>query len=176
MTKLSFENEALALQLATAKCLPVEEAIRMALQDKMRAEGITVEPLRQQSSEAIAERRARTDQFVATLSAMPVRDPSSPLEIMGDLNALMIVVDSSALCAVLFKEPEHAAFQAIIDGEDRSQISAVNAHETAAVLRGRLGEAAVAQFWPWLSDSRLEVVPFDVVQTRSNLRRIWPLR
>jgi uncharacterized protein with PIN domain len=38
----------------------------------------------------------------------------------------MIVVDSSALCAVIFNEPEKSAFQAILDGEERCIVSAVN--------------------------------------------------
>jgi ribonuclease VapC len=78
----------------------------------------------------------------------------------------MIVVDSSALCAVFFDEPEKGAFQTILDGDERCIISAVNAHETACVLRGKLGQAAVAEFWQWLTDNRVEIVPFDAVQAR----------
>ena len=59
----------------------------------------------------------------------------------------MIVVDSSALIAVLFNEPDKQIFQDIIDGDERCVMSAVNAHETACVLRGQLGAAAVARFW-----------------------------
>jgi uncharacterized protein with PIN domain len=54
----------------------------------------------------------------------------------------MIVVDSSALCAVFFNEPEKSAFQAILDGDERCVVSAVNAFETACVLRGKLGQAS----------------------------------
>ena len=79
----------------------------------------------------------------------------------------MIVVDSSALIAVLFEEPEKPAFQNFIDGEERCVLSAVNAHETACVLRGRLGVAAVARFWQWLIDNQVEIVPFDEVQVRA---------
>src|SRR5436190_32077 len=78
----------------------------------------------------------------------------------------MIVVDSSALCAVFFNEPEKNAFQAILDGDERCVLSAVNAHETACVLRGKLGQAAVEEFWQWLTDNRIEIVPFDAVQAR----------
>jgi uncharacterized protein with PIN domain len=67
----------------------------------------------------------------------------------------MIVVDSSALCAVFFNEPEKSAFQAILDGDERCMVSAVNAFETACVLRGKLGQAAVVEFWQWLADNRL---------------------
>jgi ribonuclease VapC len=79
----------------------------------------------------------------------------------------MIVVDSSALIAVLFEEPEKQTFQDIIDGDERCVLSAVNAHQTACVLRGRLGIVAVAEFWQWLADNEVEVVPFDEVQVRA---------
>jgi ribonuclease VapC len=78
----------------------------------------------------------------------------------------MIVVDSSALLAVLFEEPEQRVFQDIIDGDERCVLSAVNAHETACVLRGRLGVAAVTRFWQWLIDNEVEIVAFDEVQVR----------
>ncbi|WP_375415455.1 type II toxin-antitoxin system VapC family toxin [uncultured Bradyrhizobium sp.] len=78
----------------------------------------------------------------------------------------MIVVDSSALCAVFFNEPEKSAFQAILDGDERCIISAVNAFETACVLRGKLGQAAVVEYWQWLADNRIEIVAFDAVLAR----------
>jgi len=53
----------------------------------------------------------------------------------------MIVVDSSALIAILFEEPEKQAFQNIIAGGFRCVISAVNAHETATVLRLKRGQS-----------------------------------
>ena len=79
----------------------------------------------------------------------------------------MIVVDSSALIAVLFEEPEKQAFQNIIDGDERCVLSAVNAHETACVLRGRHGVSAVARFWQWLIDNEIEIASFDEVQVRA---------
>jgi ribonuclease VapC len=79
----------------------------------------------------------------------------------------MIVVDSSALIPVLFKEPDKKAFQDIIDGDERCVLSAVNAHETACVLRGRLGVMAVAEFWQWLADNEVEIVPFDELQVHA---------
>ncbi|MCI0598037.1 MAG: type II toxin-antitoxin system VapC family toxin [Beijerinckiaceae bacterium] len=79
----------------------------------------------------------------------------------------MIVADSSALIAVLFEEPEKKAFQDIIDGEERCLLSAVNAHETACILRSRHGVAAVTEFWQWLADNEIEIVPFDEAQVRA---------
>ncbi len=78
----------------------------------------------------------------------------------------MIVVDSSALLAVFFDEPEKQSFQDVIDGDERCVISAVNVHETACVLRGRLGAGAVTRFWQWLSDNQIEIVAFDEAQVR----------
>jgi ribonuclease VapC len=78
----------------------------------------------------------------------------------------MIVVDSSALIAILFDEPEKQTFENIVAGGDRCVVSAVNAHETATVLRLRHGVAAVERFWRFLADSEIEIVPFDEMQVR----------
>jgi ribonuclease VapC len=79
----------------------------------------------------------------------------------------MIVVDSSALIAILFEEPEKQAFENIIVGGERCVISAVNAHETATVLRLRHGAAAVERFWQLLTDSEIDIIPFDELQVRA---------
>ncbi len=79
----------------------------------------------------------------------------------------MIVVDSSALLAVLFKEPEKQTFQAILPGADRCVISAVDAHETACVLRLRHGQAMVEDLWRLLEENAIEIVPFDAIQVRA---------
>ncbi len=78
----------------------------------------------------------------------------------------MIIVDSSALIAILLNELERWAFQNIIDGDEPCLVSAVNAHETACVLRSRLGAAAVALFWQRLTDNQIGVEPFDGAQVR----------
>ena len=54
----------------------------------------------------------------------------------------MIVVDSSALIAILERESDAAAFVAAIQQADRLLISAVNVHETGIVLRARHGITA----------------------------------
>jgi hypothetical protein len=89
MINLPPETEALAQRLALAKRLSVEQVIRLALEEKGRAEGIAPESgqSRDPSPEAIAARRARTDRLVAALAAMPVLDRRSPRDIMDDLNA-----------------------------------------------------------------------------------------
>jgi ribonuclease VapC len=72
----------------------------------------------------------------------------------------MIVVDSSALIAILLDEPEKQAFEDVIAGGE-------HAHEKATVLRLRHGVAAVERFWQFLADGEIEIVPFDEVQVRA---------
>ncbi len=90
MIILPRETEALAERLAAAQHLSVEDAIRLALEDKARASGILPAPPRHRdtSPAAIAARRASTDRIVAEIAAMPILDPRSPQEIMDDLNEL----------------------------------------------------------------------------------------
>lgn len=79
----------------------------------------------------------------------------------------MIVIDSSALLAILFSEPEKGAFEEAIKGARRCHISAVSVHETATVLRLRQGAAAVEWFWEILQLSQMQVVSFDETQARA---------
>ncbi|HXX82993.1 MAG TPA: hypothetical protein VEN29_03335, partial [Casimicrobiaceae bacterium] len=72
-----------------AQRLTVEDTIRMALEDRARAEDVVIEPHRRdQSAEAAAARRLRTDKLVETFAALPILDPRSPREIMDELNAV----------------------------------------------------------------------------------------
>jgi ribonuclease VapC len=79
----------------------------------------------------------------------------------------MIVVDSSALIAILFEEPEGEALQAIITGRELCFLSAVNAHETASILRSRSGVAAVTAFWEFLRVNAITIIAFDEAQARA---------
>jgi ribonuclease VapC len=82
----------------------------------------------------------------------------------------MIVVDSSAVVAILENEPDAAIFAAAIYRADRILISAVNVHETGVVLRIRHGAAATARMWRFLEEENdFEIVPFDGVQAREAL-------
>jgi hypothetical protein len=90
MINLPQETKALAQRLALAKRVSVEEVVRLALEEKGRAEGMTSgsgQP-RDPSPQAVAARRARTDRLVAALAAMPVLDRRAPRDIMDDLNAI----------------------------------------------------------------------------------------
>jgi ribonuclease VapC len=78
----------------------------------------------------------------------------------------MIVVDSSALIAIVLNEPERARFESIVI-VDRGVMSAVNVHESACVLRARLGEDGVALMWRLLAEFEIEIVAFDAAQARA---------
>ena len=90
MIKLSQETEALAARIAAAYKLPVDDAVRQALEAWAQAAELLQEPqrFRNQSTVAVARRKAGIDRAVADLAAMPVLDARSPNEIMDDLNAL----------------------------------------------------------------------------------------
>ena len=83
----------------------------------------------------------------------------------------MIVVDSSALIAILFNEAEKQNFEAILSGGDRCVISAVNAHETACVLRLRHNQAMIRELWRLLEENEIEIIPFDEIQGARGRRR-----
>ena len=77
----------------------------------------------------------------------------------------MIVVDSSALVAILDHEPDASAFATIIAKASQLLISAVNVHETGMVMHGRHGEAAVARMWRFLHVvNDFQIVSFDESQ------------
>ena len=72
-----------------------------------------------------------------------------------------IVLDASALMAVLREEPGAAAVEAMLD---HAAISAVNLSEVQAKLVERGTAADLA--WSSLVELDLEVVPFDAAQAR----------
>jgi ribonuclease VapC len=78
----------------------------------------------------------------------------------------MIVVDASALLAILFEEPEKEAFEKAIGSAERCLISAVNAHEAATALRFRNGRAAVERLWRYIVENQIQIVAFDRAQVR----------
>jgi ribonuclease VapC len=80
----------------------------------------------------------------------------------------MIVVDSSALIAVLEFEADAKSFAVAIHRANRLLVSAMNVHETATVLRVRRGRQAVDRMWRFLLvDNDFEIAPFDEIQARA---------
>ncbi|MEX2648491.1 MAG: type II toxin-antitoxin system VapC family toxin [Alphaproteobacteria bacterium] len=75
-----------------------------------------------------------------------------------------MVVDSSAILAVLFDEPEATAVEDAIASDDERVISAVSVLECRMALYGRMGAPAVAQFEYMIQAAGFEIAPFDSVQ------------
>ena len=70
----------------------------------------------------------------------------------------MIVVDTSAIVAIAFAEPERAAFVQAIEQTDKALISLVSVVEARMVVHGRRGQRAVV-----LVDDLLRLPMFEVV-------------
>ena len=75
----------------------------------------------------------------------------------------MIAVDTSALIAILFAEPESEAFKNRIASEPAC-LSAVSLQEASMVMAGRLGDATAWQeLDDLIRDAPLEVIAHDLV-------------
>ncbi|TXN21349.1 MULTISPECIES: type II toxin-antitoxin system VapC family toxin [Methylobacterium] len=70
-----------------------------------------------------------------------------------------MVVDSSAVVAISFAEPDAAAFSAVLAKPDRFAISAGTYLECSIVLLSRFG--SITDFDRWLTDRSIEVVSVD---------------
>lgn len=70
----------------------------------------------------------------------------------------MIAADTSALIAIVFNEPERAAFLEAVRTADRTLVSVVSAVEARMVVHGRKGQRGVI-----LLDDLLRAVVFEVV-------------
>lgn len=80
----------------------------------------------------------------------------------------MIVVDSSALVAILRREPEADAFLEVIAAADRCLLSAVSLLETSMVLAGRSGDASSwIELDEVVAQADIEVVPQDAALTEA---------
>jgi ribonuclease VapC len=85
-----------------------------------------------------------------------------------------MVIDTSALLAVFFSEPEREIFLASILHAGRRLISAATVLETGIVLEAKRGEPAGREFDLFIVRANLEVVPVDAEQAeiaRSAWRR-----
>lgn len=75
-----------------------------------------------------------------------------------------MVIDSSAVVAILLDEPERAAFLLAIASR-RTVMSAVNVFETETVIRRRTGEEKVSAVRALLAANEVEIAPFDDLQS-----------
>lgn len=77
-----------------------------------------------------------------------------------------MVLDTSALVAMVLSEPLAAAFLEVIEDEPTRVISSVSVLESGIVLRARAGAPIVALMHALLAELGIEVVAFDEVQAR----------
>jgi len=83
-----------------------------------------------------------------------------------------MVVDTSALIAILREEPERDAFVNAILTTANPHLSAVTVFETAMVAEGRFGPAAGADIEKLINQLGLEIVPFNSGQAAA-AGRAW---
>ena len=78
----------------------------------------------------------------------------------------MIVVDSSALIAILRREPEADSFLQVIAATEGCLLSSVNLLETSMVLAGRAGDTATwAELDALIARAAMQVVAQDAALT-----------
>lgn len=85
-----------------------------------------------------------------------------------------MVIDTSALAAIFFAEPERQRFLAAITAAGSRLVSAATVLEIGIVLEARQGEAAGREFDLFVVRANLQVVPVDAEQidlARSAWRR-----
>jgi ribonuclease VapC len=77
-----------------------------------------------------------------------------------------MIVDSSALLAVLKEERETDKFIELIDGAPHCRISAVNYVETAAMVDSNRDPVMSRRFEDFLQQAEIEIEPVTTVQAR----------
>jgi ribonuclease VapC len=75
-----------------------------------------------------------------------------------------MVIDTSALAAIFFGEPERQKFLAAITAAGSRLLSAATVLETGIVLEARQGEAAGREFDLFVVRANLQIVPVDAEQ------------
>jgi len=83
-----------------------------------------------------------------------------------------MVIDTSAVAAILFDEPDAAALEGKIAGDPVRLMSAATLLETAIVVEARLGDAGGREFDLWLLRAEIEILGVDAEQA-DLARRAW---
>lgn len=83
-----------------------------------------------------------------------------------------MVIDSSAILAIVFREPEAEAIARAIAEDSVRIMSAVNWLEVLLVVEGRKGAESSDAALLILNDLEIQTVPFDLEQMREG-RRAW---
>ncbi len=83
-----------------------------------------------------------------------------------------MVIDSSALLAILLNEPERPRYLELIDGSQIRLISAASALESAMIIEHRRGPAGGSEFDIFLHRAAIEIISVDAEQF-SIARQAW---
>ena len=83
-----------------------------------------------------------------------------------------MVVDSSALLAILFQEPESERLSIAVAVSDRLMMSAVNWLESMMVIEGRRGADSARDLQEFLDQFEVQIIPFDQ-QHMEEAREAW---
>jgi ribonuclease VapC len=75
-----------------------------------------------------------------------------------------MVIDTSALAAIFFGEPERKKFLAAVSSAGTRMVSAATILETGIVIEARQGEAAGREFDLFVVRANLQIVPVDAEQ------------
>jgi ribonuclease VapC len=73
----------------------------------------------------------------------------------------LIVIDSSAMIAIVNREPERPGFLRLITAADRRLVSAATFLETKMVVLGRFGPGAIADLMTLMEEMAADIVPLD---------------
>ena len=83
-----------------------------------------------------------------------------------------MIIDSSAICAILFGEPDTKRYEDAIAGADVRRMSAGNLLEAAIVVESRTGPLGADQLDALIERAGIEVVPVSAEQA-TIARRAW---
>lgn len=83
-----------------------------------------------------------------------------------------MILDTSALLAILQREPEAVAFAQAIEAASVCRVSAATLVEASIVMAGRRGPAGVALLDRLLQVANIEIVPVDAKQAMA-ARSAW---
>jgi ribonuclease VapC len=81
----------------------------------------------------------------------------------------VIVIDTSAIVAILRSEPEGPEFLELISAADHVVMSAVTMQECGMVLRGRFGAGGIEELAKFVDALDIEVVPHSLEGARQAL-------
>ena len=78
--------------------------------------------------------------------------------------APLMVIDTSAILAILQREPERRRFLEAIEDADSIRLSAANFVETSMVIESRYGAEGLRDLDRFISRASIELIPVDVEQ------------